>query len=70
MIETKGLGAGSYPEPIEVETKTIPATIRVEYKIDTVVSEDWDKDRLREDINDNLSEYIDFATIEDYEIEV
>lgn len=70
VIETSEIGGGSYPEPLESETKTIKATIKVEYKIELEVPEKWDSERIYEDIKENLGEYINNATIEDYEIEV
>lgn len=70
VIETSEIGGGSYPEPLEIETKTIKVTINVEYKTELEVPEKWDSERIYEDIKENLGEYINNATIEDYEIEV
>lgn len=70
-IETMGLGAGSYPQPLEEKTKTIDITLRVEYTIkDLEVPEKWDSERIYEDIRENMDDYINNAVIEDYEIEV
>lgn len=70
VIETSEIGGGSYPEPLERETRTIKVTINVEYKTELEVPEKWDSERIYEDIKENLGEYINNATIEDYEIEV
>ena len=69
-IETIGLGAGSYPEPPEEKTKTIEVTINVEYKVEVEIPEKWGRERIYEDIKENISDYINNAVIEDYEIEV
>jgi phosphoribosylformylglycinamidine (FGAM) synthase PurS component len=69
-IETIGLGAGSYPEPPEEKTKTIEVTINIEYKTEVEIPEKWDRERIYEDIKENISDYINNAVIEDYEIEV
>ena len=69
-IETIGLGAGSYPEPPEEKTKTIEVTINVEYKTEVEIPEKWSRERIYEDIKENISDYINNAVIEDYEIEV
>lgn len=69
-IETIGLGAGSYPEPLEEKTKTIEVTINVEYKAEVEIPEKWGRDRIYEDIKENINDYINNAVIEDYEIEV
>lgn len=69
-IETIGLGAGSYFEPPEEKTKTIEVTINVEYKAEVEIPEKWSRERIYEDIKENISDYINNAVIEDYEIEV
>lgn len=69
-METKGLGAGSYPEPNEKEYKTIEISINVEYKTEIEVPKKWDEERIYEDIKENMVDYINNAVIKDYEIEV
>ena len=69
-IETQGLGAGSYPTPPEEKTKTLDITVRVEYTIkDLEVPEEWDWEQIREYVSDNMSECLEEAKIEEYEIE-
>ena len=69
-IETMGLGAGSYPEPPEEKTKTIDIKLNVEYIIrDIEVPEKWDLERIREDVREYMSDYIQNAIIEDWEVE-
>ena len=70
-IETRGLGAGSYPEPPEEKTKTIDIKLNVEYTIrDLEVPEKWDLERIIEDIREYMSDYIQNAIIEDWEAEI
>lgn len=70
-METIGLGAGSYPEPPEEKVKTVDITLKIEYTIrDLEVPEKWDKERIYEDVRENMDDYIRNAIIEDYEIEV
>lgn len=69
-IETKGLGAGSYPEPPENE-QYVDITINITYQIDEVpFPEKWNKEQIIECIRDNLSDYTNREDIEDCEIEV
>lgn len=69
-IETTGLGAGSYLEPPEQKTKTIDIKLNVEYTIrDIEVPEKWDLERIREDVREYMSDYIQNAIIEDWEVE-
>ncbi len=69
-IETIGLGAGSYPEAPEEKAKTINVIIKVEYKIkDLEIPEKWDSERIEEDIRENLNDYIQESTIEDWEVD-
>lgn len=70
-IETMGLGAGSYPEPPEEKTKTIDIKLNIEYTIrDIEVPEKWDLERIREDVREYMSDYIQNAIIEDWEVEI
>ena len=66
-IETQGLGAGSYPTPPEQRTRTIEIKIAVDYVTEIEVPEDWDSDKIKEDIKENLREYISEAEINDWE---
>ena len=67
-IETKGLGAGSYPEPSERRTKDVELTLKAEYTIRTEIPKNWTKEDIQEDIMKNIDEYIDEAWDKDYEL--
>lgn len=70
-IETQGLGAGSYPEPPEPKTKTIDVELTIRYIIkDLEVPAKWDKKRIVEDVNENMSDYIINATMEVWEVDI
>lgn len=69
MIDTIEIGAGSYPEPSEVEEKTIKLICSTESFID--VPKDWNYDRIMDYINSlsysELLSDIDNVNIEDIE---
>ena len=64
------LGAGSYPSPVEEEEQAISGEITLTYKIFGYVPKKWDRDRVEDDIRENLSEYIDFREFKDIEIDI
>jgi len=66
-METKGLGAGSYPEPPEIEEKEVEYRITVTYRGMIEVPKDWDKDFIESYIKANMGELED---LEEEEIEV
>lgn len=69
-IETMGLGAGSYPEPPEEETKYINGIIHISYKFKEIeVPDKWDKEKILEDIRENISYYIENSNEEIEEVE-
>ena len=68
-METIGLGAGSYPEPPERETKEVELEIFVRYIVSTEVPKEWTLKDLQEDFKDNPREYLIEAEMEDFEIE-
>lgn len=68
-METKGLGAGSYPEPQE-NTKTVHIKIHLTVSGEFEVPKDWDKERIEDDIRANLDEYLSNSVEEDYEVEL
>ena len=68
-IETKGLGAGSYPSPPET-TKTINVEVSVTYKFETEVPKNWDNERIIDDIQANLDEYIYDSDITIHDISI
>lgn len=70
-METKGLGAGSYPEPKEEKTKLINIHISIQYEInDLEVPSRWNFEDIQEDFKQNMVDYITNAEIEDFNMEV
>jgi len=70
-METKGLGAGSYPEPKEEKTKLINIHINIQYEInDLEVPSKWNFEDIQEDFKQNMVDYITNAEIEDFNMEV
>lgn len=70
-METKGLGAGSYPEPKEEKTKLINIHINIQYVInDLEVPSKWNFEDIQEDFKNNMVDYITNAEIEDFNMEV
>lgn len=70
-METKGLGAGSYPEPKEEKTKLINIAINIQYAInDLEVPSKWGFEDIQEDFKNNMIDYITNAEIEDFNMEV
>lgn len=70
-IETKGLGAGSYPEPLDEETKYINGKIHIYYEFKEIeVPDKWDKEKILEDIRENISYYIENSNEEIEEVEI
>lgn len=69
MIDTREAGAGSYPTPPEIEEKTIKAHICLSFDIEENVPEEWDTDRIIEDIKENLNDFTWYdEEIEDIEV--
>lgn len=68
MIETVGLGAGSYPmAPEKDETEF---TIYLEVKSSDIFPETWDKEQIEDYIKGNIKDYLQDGEIEVHEIEV
>ena len=70
MIETLGLGAGSYPEPTEKKEKEKDIKIYITLKTTDVFPEDWNDEHIKDFIKDTINEYINTCDIEIEEIEV
>lgn len=68
-IETS-LMVTDYPEPPEQRTKTIEIKIAVDYVTEIEVPEEWDRERIKEDIRENFREYISEAEINDWEADM
>lgn len=71
-IETKGLGAGSYPEPPEKEEKEkhIKGTVTVTYDIDTYVPIEYEDEEIIDYIKSDPDEYIFWDEYKEIEVEV
>lgn len=69
-IETMGLGAGSYPEPPEEHVTNHKIEINLSFDFDSDFPENWDKERILEDVKSNLGEYISLREFEDIDIYV
>ena len=67
--ETKGLGAGSYPEPKEIKDKNITAKVLLTFDLHYSIPENWDAERIFEDIKENLNDF-EWYDVEIQEIEV
>lgn len=68
MIETKGLGAGSYPMAPEKDETEI--TIQLEIKTSDIFPETWDKEEIEDYVRGNIKEYLQDGEIEIHEIEI
>lgn len=64
------LGAGSYPSPVEEEEQVISGTVIITFNIDASVPACWDRDRIEEDIKENLEEYIGIREFKDIEVDI
>lgn len=64
------LGAGSYPGPTEEEEQLITGKVIITFDINASVPATWDRDRIEEDIKENLDEYIDIRGFDDIEIDI
>lgn len=69
-METKGLGAGSYPEPKEQNMKEIKVKLTVEYTTVLEVPSKWDDERIEQDVLENMDDYIFNATMDNWEVEI
>lgn len=68
-MDTKEIGAGSYPEPQE-ESKPVKVTLNVEFTIETDVPKNWTNKEIEEDIRHNIREFINMGEVEDWEVEI
>jgi len=69
-IETQGLGAGSYPEPPEEHLQNRRIEVHLSFEFDSEFPEDWDKERISEDVRTDLGEYINLNEYEDIDITI
>ena len=70
MIETIGLGAGSYPMAPEKDESEKQITLYLEVKTTDIFPETWDKEQIQEYIKTNAYDYIQNGEIKINEIEV
>lgn len=64
------LGAGSYPSPIEEEEQLVTGEVTITYKIYDYVPKNWDRNRIEEEIKENLNEYVDILEWENIEVDI
>lgn len=69
-IETKGLGAGSYPEPNEQKSRYVFVKIMPTYVYENEFPIEWDDEVIKAEIRENLKDYIRESDVKDYEIEI
>lgn len=63
-------GAGSYPEPPEIEEQNISGEITLTYEIDADVPKKWSLEQIKEFIVENLSDYIYLKDYKDIDIDL
>ena len=69
-IETKGLWAGSNPEPKEEKEKHIQAHIVISFDLEYDIPENWDKETIIQYIKENLNDFVWYdEKIEEVEID-
>ena len=56
-IETKGLGAGSYPEPEEIPMKDVTIKLYITCEIEDEFPKNMENDEIISYIKENLNEY-------------
>lgn len=69
-IETKGLGAGSYPEPLEENKQSHKVEIHLSFEFDSEFPKDWDKERMYDDVKTYLDEYISLNEFKNIDITI
>ena len=63
MIDTIHIGAGSYPSAPEPEEET-EYEVTLKTKIRDTFPESWDKDLIKQYIEENLVDYLEYKEIE------
>lgn len=59
MQDGDSFAGGTYPEPPEEETKYVSGTIYIRYDFkDVEVPKKWEDEQIKEDIYENISDYI------------
>ena len=70
-IETRGLGAGSYPTPPEEKPNYVNGKIYISYEFKEIeVPETWDREQILEDIKDNMAYYLEDSIEKIEEVEI
>lgn len=57
MIDTKELGAGSYPEPKEPKEISVKGTVMVAFSIEGLFPKNWSKQDIEVEIEENYEHY-------------
>lgn len=68
-METKEYYGGTYPDPPEIKDKHIKVKVHLSFTIEEDVPEDWDEEKIKKDIDENLN-YFNWYDEEIEEIEV
>ena len=69
-MDTTELGAGHNPTPIEEKDKLVDITIELKIKCEDVFPESWSTEFIKEQIKENINDYIKHCDIEVENIEV
>lgn len=64
------LNVTDYPSPPEPKEQLIWGTIHLSYDLDDYFPEDWDIETIKNEIKENLSDYINFRDYEDIEVDI
>ncbi len=55
MPDGDSFAGGTYPEPPEIEEKTIKAKIYVSFEIEIEVPKNWNREQILEEIKENYN---------------
>lgn len=56
-MDTEEYYGGTYPEPPEIEEKTIKPHINISFDLEYDVPKDWTREQIIEDIKENLDDF-------------
>lgn len=70
MESNDTLGAGSYSEPSEYKEKNITGKIVATFDLDALVPYNWDSEDVKNDIEENLKDYVDLCDYIDLDIDL
>ena len=61
---------GSDVQELEEKEKNISGEVTITFNINATIPEDWDEDKIEEDIKERLSNYIDLNDYRTIDVEV